>query len=77
MQKRIENLSSGAAQQNLSPIKLGEQMVILPPDSLLESFDEIVSLINIGIIQLKIQNQKLTYARDLLLPRLMSGAIEV
>jgi len=42
MQKRIENLSYGSAQQNLSPIKLGEQKVILPPDPLLESFDEIV-----------------------------------
>ena len=77
MQKRIENLSYGSAQQNLSPIKLGEQTVILPPDSLLESFDEIVSLINIEIIQLLIQNQTLAQARDLLLPRLMSGAIEV
>jgi len=77
MQKRIENLSYGSAQQNLSPIKLGEQTVILPPDPLIESFDKIVSLINIEIIQLLIQNQKLAQARDLLLPRLMSGAIEV
>ena len=77
MQKRIENLSFGSAQQNLSPIKLGEQTVIIPPDPLLELFDEIVSLINIEIIQLLIQNQKLTQARDLLLPRLMSGEIEV
>ncbi len=76
MQKRIENLSYGSAQQNLSTIKLGEQTVIIPPDPLLESFDEIVSLINIEIIQLLIQNQKLAQARDLLLPRLMSGAIE-
>jgi len=77
MQKRVENLSYGAAQQNLSPIKLGEQKVILPPDLLLESFDEIISLINIEIIQLLTQNQKLAQARDLLLPRLMSGEIEV
>ena len=77
MQKRIENLSSGAAQQNLSPVKLGEQRVILPPNQLLKSFDEIVSLINIEIIQLLVQNQKLAQARDLLLPRLMSGEIEV
>lgn len=77
MQKRIENLSYGSAQQNLSPIKLGEQLVILPPNLLLERFDEIVSLINIEIIQFLSQNQKLAHARDLLLPRLMSGAIEV
>ncbi|PJB50327.1 MAG: hypothetical protein CO103_02605 [Chloroflexi bacterium CG_4_9_14_3_um_filter_45_9] len=77
MQKRIENLSFGSAQQNLSPIKLGEQTVIIPPDPLLKSFDGIVSLINIEIVQLLIQNQKLAQARDLLLPRLMSGEIDL
>ncbi len=77
MQKRIENLSYGSAQQNLSPIKLGEQIVIFPPGQLLKVFDEIAGLINTEIIQLLIQNQKLVQARDLLLPRLMSGAIEV
>lgn len=77
MQKRIENLSYGSAQQNLSPIKLGKQMVILPPEPLLEAFDGIVSFKNAEIIKLFIQNQKLAQARDLLLPRLMSGKIEV
>lgn len=77
MQKRIENLSYGSAQQNLSPIKLGELMVILPPDPLLESLDEMVSLINIEIIQLLIQNKKLAQARDLLLPKLMRGEVRI
>ncbi|MBU0613942.1 restriction endonuclease subunit S [Patescibacteria group bacterium] len=77
MQKRIDNLSHGAAQQNLSPIKLGNQTVILPPIELLKMFDDAVSLINAETITLLQQNQKLTQARDLLLPRLMSGAIEV
>ena len=77
MQKRVENLSYGSAQQNLSPIKLGEQSIILPPHKLIESFDEFASLINIEIIHLLNQTQKLTQARDLLLPRLMSGEIEV
>lgn len=76
MQKRIENLSYGAAQQNLSPIKLGEQMAIHSPDLLLNKYDEIANSINTEIIQLLIQNQKLAQARDLLLPRLMSGAID-
>jgi len=77
MQKRIENLSYGSAQQNLSPIKLGEQTVVFPHEKLLKTFDEIVEPINLQIIQLLIQNQKLAQARDLLLPRLMSGKIEV
>ena len=45
--------------------------------TMVELFDEIVSLINIETIQLLIQNPKLAQVRDLLLPRLMSGAIEV
>ncbi|MBU1613056.1 restriction endonuclease subunit S, partial [Patescibacteria group bacterium] len=77
MQKRIENLSHGAAQQNLSPIKLGNQIVILPLIELLKIFGDSVSLINAETITLLKQNQKLAQARDLLLPRLMSGAIEV
>lgn len=77
MQSRIENLSHGAAQQNLSPIKLGNQFVIMPPTDLIKMFDDTVSLINAETITLLKQNQKLTRARDLLLPRLMNGTIEV
>ena len=66
----------GSAQQNLSPIKLGDQIVVFPPEPLLKTFDEMVMPINSQIIQLLIQNQKLAQARDLLLPRLMSGKID-
>jgi len=77
MQKKIENLSYGAAQQNLSPIKLGKQKVILPTQRLINLFDDVAIFINNEIIQLFILNQKLAQARDLLLPRLMSGKIDV
>ncbi|MBU4304541.1 MAG: restriction endonuclease subunit S [Candidatus Omnitrophica bacterium] len=49
----------------------------LPPQNLMDLFDEIVSPALNEILILLEQNQKLAQARDLLLPRLMSGAIEV
>ncbi|MFH1692515.1 MAG: restriction endonuclease subunit S [Candidatus Omnitrophota bacterium] len=48
---------------------------ILPPQSLMDKFGEVVDPILNGILTLLDQNQKLAQARDLLLPRLMSGAI--
>jgi type I restriction enzyme S subunit len=50
---------------------------ILPPQNLMDLFDEIASPALNEILILLDQNQKLAQARDLLLPRLMSGAIEV
>ncbi len=53
------------------------KMILVPTKGLLDKFlnqvNEIYSMVKI----LTIQNQKLAQARDLLLPRLMSGAIEV
>lgn len=49
--------------------------VALPPKGLLESFTESVSAITDQLRNLCFQNQKLRAARDLLLPRLMSGEI--
>jgi len=50
---------------------------ILPPQNLMDLFDEITSPAFNEILILIEQNQKLAQARDLLLPRLMSGTIEV
>jgi len=51
--------------------------LILPPQNLMDLFDEIASPALNEILILLEQNQKLSQVRDLLLPRLMSGAIEV
>ena len=50
---------------------------ILSPQSLMDKFGEIVDSMLNEILTLLDQNQKLAQARDLLLPRLMSGKIEV
>lgn len=51
--------------------------VILPPDSLLTTFDSQISTIVLQLKALSLQNHSLIKARDLLLPRLMSGEISV
>lgn len=50
---------------------------ILPPQNLMDLFDEITNPAFNEILILLDQNQKLAQAWDLLLPRLMSGEIEV
>jgi type I restriction enzyme S subunit len=77
MLKILENLSNGAAQQNLSPIKMGELPIRYPNKSLREDFNKKVSPMIEMICKLNIHNTKLREARDILLPRLMNGQIEV
>lgn len=38
----INNLANGAAQQNVSPIKIGEMKILLPNNKLLQEFESIV-----------------------------------
>lgn len=74
---KMNNLANGAAQQNLSPIKTGKIKVIFPTNELLSKFEVLVEPI---ISKINITNRniiKLTQARDRLLPKLMSGEIEV
>ena len=49
----------------------------VPPSVLLTDFSESISDITSQLRNLCFQNQKLRTARDLLLPRLMSGEIKV
>jgi len=50
---------------------------LLPPQKLMDTFGEIIEPAIDEVLTLLDQNQKLVQARDLLLPRLMSGAIDV
>jgi type I restriction enzyme S subunit len=77
MQTVLENLSNGTAQQNLSPIKMGELFIKYPSDETRREFNEIALPTIELICKLNQQNTKLREARDILLPRLMNGQIEV
>lgn len=54
-----------------------EYPVAVPPDGLLNTFNDTISTMTGQLKNLTFQNQKLRTARDLLLPKLMSGEISV
>lgn len=53
------------------------QLLLQPPQTLIDNFEEIAEPIDSILINLHIQNERLKSARDLLLPRLMNGTITV
>ena len=71
------NLANGAAQQNLSPIKTGQIKILIPPVSLLLHFETTASAYMKQMLNLNKQIELLQQARDRLLPKLMSGELEV
>ena len=73
----VNNLANGAAQQNVSPIRIGEMKILIPEKKWLDDFERTVSNYILGIITLQSQIRFLTEARDRLLPKLMSGEIAV
>ncbi|MDF7800996.1 restriction endonuclease subunit S [Pontiellaceae bacterium B1224] len=72
-----EMISTGAAQQNLSPIKLGNQSVIFPSLEIIESYQAKVSPLMEQILVLQKENETLTRTKNALLPRLISGSLSV
>lgn len=57
--------------------QMKEYPVLLPTDGLLYTFNDMIKNITDQLKVLSFQNQKLRAARDLLLPKLMSGEISV
>ena len=68
--------STGSTRKSASAKLLVDYNLLIPKKEIIDSFDEQIVPIRKEINILLQQNQKLAQARDLLLPRLMSGAIE-
>jgi len=77
MRGKLEQLSNGVAQQNLSPVLASEMEFRRPPRELRQRFSELAEPTVQRIVQLYSTIQNLRRTRDLLLPRLMSGQLEV
>jgi type I restriction enzyme S subunit len=77
MRLLLEAIGGGSTMTNVNKNKFENLGVNIPPDTILESFDQLVDPLFKQVAFLLQQNQKLAQARDLLLPRLMSGEIEV
>lgn len=70
-------ISFGAAQQNLSQELIKKIKIVMPSDYVVRAFEEKFDTIYDSIKTLMCKNQNLAKQRDLLLPRLMNGKLEV
>lgn len=70
-------ISYGTAQLNLSPVKASKIKMQVPTGHLIELFEEKVTPLFAEANNLQRQNALLARQRDLLLPRLMSGRLEI
>ena len=73
----IDNLQKGAAQPHVYAKDINSLEICVPSESVLNSFEEMVSKYFDTIAFLQSQLRLLTEARDRLLPKLMSGEITV
>jgi type I restriction enzyme S subunit len=73
----LENHARGAAYPAVVAGDFERAEVLVPTSALLAVFDEQAEPLLAQASTLRLQNEKLRAARDLLLPRLMSGEIAV
>lgn len=74
---RLEQYNGGAAVPTLNRNDVHRIDIVHPTPTLIERFTEVVEPMYMQIDKLKTYNSRLAQARDLLLPRLMSGKIAV
>lgn len=73
----IKNMVGSSGRQRVKTSCFDEFFVAMPPQKILDEFESIAKPCFRQIRNLQIQNRNLKQARDLLLPRLMSGEIAV
>ena len=73
----IENKSTGSTFKEASGSLMKSLQVIMPEQKVFEDFEEIVCPLFARIESLEKENSRLSLLRDTLLPRLMSGELEV
>lgn len=73
----MNNLANGAAQQNLSPIRVGKMKILIPSTDLIEKYEKNARIYINKILLLNNQNEYIKQVRDRILPKLMNGEIEV
>lgn len=73
----VQSIVTGAVQPKISQANLNKVPVIIPSEAELLAFDSIVKPIFAQIRNLRTENKRLATVRDTLLPRLMSGEIDI
>ena len=74
---RLANLADGAAYPAVRPEVVGATEVAVPDDAVTNSFSALVSPIFDRMTSIKKQEHTLAWTRDLLLPKLISGELQV
>lgn len=75
--ERIKQLNTNAAQPGINQEQVKGLTIVLPQKEYIEKFDNFVKSMVSEIFKLCIKNETLKQTRDLLLPRLISGEIDV
>ena len=76
-QKAFFRLADGAAQPNMSGSQIENYRIVCPPPSVCKDFSSVVGEMLIQTDNLMLCNTNLRQTRDLLLPKLISGEIDV
>ena len=77
LRDHFNGLAQGATQQNISKEKVASTIALAPPRPLVSTFDQLTESTFSQIQRLQRQIQNLRRTRDLLLPRLLSGQIDM
>ena len=73
----VKSIVTGAVQPKISQANLRSVQVVIPPQSELNAFNELIRPMFDQIRQNQDQNKALAAMRDALLPKLMSGEVDV
>lgn len=69
--------ANGSTFLEISKGRFRKMKILVPTDNILDAFEEKAQMLFNEVLCLELQNANLTRQRDLLLPRLMSGKLEV
>lgn len=73
----VKSIVTGAVQPKISQANLRSKQIVIPPQSELNAFNDLICPLFEQIRQNQDQNKALASLRDALLPKLMSGEIDV
>jgi len=76
-QNQINALATGVAQKNYGPAHLKQMWIVVPDEDIARKYEALVEPIEEMILKLVQKNRLLRQIRDLLLPRLISGELDV
>lgn len=76
-QSLMQGIKSGSAQPKFNKTDFKSLPIVLPPEKILQEFHELVSPIFKLVEKNQVENRKIAMLRDVLLPKLMNGAIDI